>query len=213
VTAPPFSNRIRQRADDAGISLTGLELRRLEQYYALLERWNEKINLTGLSLSGFPDRAVDRLLLEPLAASAMVADSPITWFDLGSGGGSPAIPLKIVRPLVRLTMVESRERKAAFLREVVRTLDLHDADVLQVRFEDIKTDRQADLISVRAVRIDTGLIRVCTHLLGARGRLLLFTASAPSAAPAGFQRTEGIHLPSGAVLSSFVKISESSESR
>jgi 16S rRNA (guanine527-N7)-methyltransferase len=209
VTLPPFSERIGQRADDAGIRLTGLELRRLEQYYALLERWNERINLTGLSLSGLPDRAVDRLLIEPLSASVMVADSPITWFDLGSGGGSPAIPLKIVRPLVRLTMVESREKKAAFLREVVRTLDLHDADILQVRFEDIETDRQADLITVRAVRIDTGLIGVCTRLLGARGRLLLFTASALTAAPPGFQREESIHLNSGAVLSSFVKLSDS----
>ena len=73
-------------------------LTRLEIYYRLLSRWNTKINLTALPLEDLTDHAVDRLLIEPLAAARFVPESPLTWFDLGSGGGSPALPLKLVRP-------------------------------------------------------------------------------------------------------------------
>ena len=87
----------------------------LEAYFQLLTQWNAKINLTALPLDPPTDETFDRLLVEPLAASKQIpTHTPSVWFDLGSGGGSPAIPLKIARPALRLTMIESKERKSAF---------------------------------------------------------------------------------------------------
>jgi len=137
MTSREFDERLSRRARKANVPLTHDIVERLEEYYRLLARWNTKVNLTALQLSEFTDQAVDRLLIEPLAAARFVLDSPLAWFDLGSGGGSPAIPLKIARPAARLTMVESKVRKTAFLREAVRMLGLRDTSVENARFEDI----------------------------------------------------------------------------
>jgi 16S rRNA (guanine527-N7)-methyltransferase len=94
---------------------------RLVTYFDLLFRWNQKINLTSLTNI---DEAIDRLLLEPVAAARELAHSP-SIIDLGSGGGSPAIPLALALSAPRLVMVESRSRKAAFLREAVRELGMN----------------------------------------------------------------------------------------
>jgi 16S rRNA (guanine527-N7)-methyltransferase len=153
----------------------------LERYYRLLAKWNARINLTSLPLDEYADSTLDRLLLEPLLAARYVKDSPSTWFDLGSGGGSPAIPLKVMRPRLRLAMVESKGRKAAFLRETVRTLDLDDTVVFSQRIEDLAADpvahAKADLVTLRAVRIDEELIRSARTLLRIDGHLLFFVNS------------------------------------
>ena len=74
----------------------------------------------------------------------MPEPAPLAWFDLGSGGGSPAIPLKLVRPDARLTMVESKTRKAAFLREAVAQSGAADAaEVADERFEELSRRRRS----------------------------------------------------------------------
>lgn len=204
-----FAERLLQRTVFAGIKLTPLELMRIEQYYFLLERWNQKVNLTALPLSGLPDQTIDRLLIEPLIAARVVPDAPLTWFDLGSGGGSPAIPLKVMRPMARLTMVESRSRKAAFLREAVRTLELADTTVTAARVEKLESAAAgADLITVRAVRVDATLEKTCSALLSSGGKLLLFASSAgPPATPAGFRASQALELaPNGSILYTFARL-------
>ena len=93
----------------------------LTAYYELLARWNRKINLTSLDNL---DEAIDRLILEPIAASRYLPASAKLLMDVGSGGGSPAIPFKLAVPRLRLTMVEAKARKSAFLREAIRHLGL-----------------------------------------------------------------------------------------
>ena len=172
-----FRERLGRRARDAGIQVTTSELRQLEQYWDLLQKWNAKINLTSLPLEGLPDETLDRLFIEPLVASSLVSRAPIRWYDFGSGGGSPAIPLKVIRPAAALTMVESRLRKGAFLREAVRTLNLSGVSVEERRFEEISSSVQpheADLVTVRAIRVDAGLAQACSTLLKVSGSLLIF---------------------------------------
>src|SRR5437773_9601281 len=156
MTSCEFQERLSKRAEKANVSLTAPVVGRLEAYYRLLARWNTKVNLTALQLEELTDWAVDRLFVEPLAAARLVGDSPLVWFDLGSGGGSPAIPLQIVRPAALLTMVESKARKAAFLREAIRSLGMTDASVAHARFEEVaakpEVQQQADLVTVRAVK-------------------------------------------------------------
>jgi 16S rRNA (guanine527-N7)-methyltransferase len=174
MTNSVFRDRLAARAAHARITLNAVDLRQFEIYFDLLTRWNARMNLTALPLEGAPDPTLDRLFIEPLSASRYFPTSPMDWIDIGSGGGSPAIPLKVVRHQARLTMVESRSRKAAFLREVARTLALQTTGVEAKRFEDLDTDASADLITVRAVRADAALLGSCRRALRTGGALLLF---------------------------------------
>jgi 16S rRNA (guanine527-N7)-methyltransferase len=175
-----FAEALSERARRIGIALTPEELSQLKSYWDLLIRWNDKINLTALPLRSSPEDALDRLILEPLAASPLVSTDSIVWFDLGSGGGSPAIPLKILRPAASLTMVESRSRKAAFLIEAARFIGLTSVDVRherieeQARSESDPARESNDLVTIRAVFPDEGVARAITRLLRPQGQLMLF---------------------------------------
>jgi 16S rRNA (guanine527-N7)-methyltransferase len=211
-TSREFHERLSRRASKANVSLTATVVERLEAYYRLLARWNRKVNLTALHLEELSDPAVDRLLVEPLAAARFVLDSPLAWFDLGSGGGSPAIPLKIVRPAARLTLVESKVRKAAFLREAVRMLGLENASVENDRFEDIAARTPTDaamveLVTVRAVKTDKVLFRASRALLREGGRLLLFSSSGIKLSmPPGFQLLEAASGPGSSQIVACVRV-------
>jgi 16S rRNA (guanine527-N7)-methyltransferase len=194
VTSNEFRERLSVRAGHAGVSVTADALAKLETYFRLLTRWNAKINLTALPLRRPTDETFDRLLIEPLAAARYVADSARRWFDVGSGGGSPAIPLKIVHSRAALTMVESKARKAAFLREAVRALELPDVDVENQRFEDVVThvrSHSVDLVSVRAVKSAPSLLVGIRRVLSQSGRVFVFHSPAGgSEAPPGFEMAE-----------------------
>jgi 16S rRNA (guanine527-N7)-methyltransferase len=200
VTSREFNERLVDRAASAGLTLETAAVERLDTYFRLLVRWNTTINLTALPVDEPTDETFDRLLIEPLAASRLVADSPFTWFDLGSGGGSPAIPLKILRSRLGLTMVEARERKAAFLREVVRVLGLEGVVVENARFETLapQLTGTADLVTVRAVRADAAMFAAAARLLKDGGRVLWF-GTGPGRVPGtdGFRIVEAVSLPGG----------------
>ena len=109
-----------------------------ERYFLLLAKWNAKVNLTAFRLApGGDDEAIDRLLIEPLVAAKHVPPDAVSLLDAGSGGGSPALPLKLALPGLRLRMVEVKTRKAVFLREAIRELALKDAEVETSRFEEL----------------------------------------------------------------------------
>ena len=178
----PFVEHVAERAARVDLVLGAREVAALTKYFELLRAWNRQINLTALPLEPATDEALDRLLVEPLAAARVLARRPqVTqsaiprWIDLGSGGGSPAIPMKVALPSLHLTMVESKSRKAAFLREVVRALRWEDVDVVNARFESLaERSGSAELLTVRAVRVDAELARLAADLLGEQGLLLVF---------------------------------------
>jgi 16S rRNA (guanine527-N7)-methyltransferase len=172
----------------------------LELYFRLLAEWNATINLTAFRLDAPTDETFDRLLVEPLtAARHFPMHTSSVWVDLGSGGGSPAIPLKIARPALRLTMIESKERKSAFLREAIRALTLGETTVETERFEVASTQAQhaatADVVTVRAVKPDSLVFRAAGQMLKEGGRLLLFRPPhSASADPPGFERLKTVAL-------------------
>jgi 16S rRNA (guanine527-N7)-methyltransferase len=198
VTSREFRERLIRRARRAKLTIAPETTEALEAYFALLARWNEKINLTALPLRTPTDETFDRLLIEPLAAARSVANEPEIWVDLGSGGGSPAIPIKVTRPKLKLTMVEAKVRKAAFLREAVRTLNLGEAAVENVRIETLATNpdrrRSASLVTVRAVKADAALFSHAAELLTPRGRLFLFRPTNSPISARGFEHVETVQL-------------------
>jgi 16S rRNA (guanine527-N7)-methyltransferase len=144
-------------------------------YYELLSRWNRKINLTAIDK---PDEAIDRLLLEPVIASRYLPSPSVHMMDVGSGGGSPAIPLKLSAPGSALTMVEAKARKSAFLREAVRTLRLDRATVETARYEELlarpELHESFDVLSLRAVRIEVRTLFTLQAFVRRGGLVFLF---------------------------------------
>lgn len=152
---------------------------KLEIYYQLLTKWNAKINLTAFKLTAEgDDTAIDRLLIEPVAAARYVPENARTLLDAGSGGGSPAIPLKLASTNLSLRMVEVKTRKAVFLREAVRELGLRDAEVETSRFEELlpraELHEALDLVSIRAVRVEFATLNTLQAFLRPGGKILLF---------------------------------------
>jgi len=188
VTSREFQERLRRRATRAGITLSGDVAARLEAYLRLLEAWNRKINLTGFDLAEPTPETLDRLLIEPLVATRHIPASARRMMDVGSGGGSPAIPMALAAPFLHLTMVESKTRKAVFLKEAVRTVGL-DSDVMASRHEELLSrpdlHEAIDLLTLRAVRVEPRLLSNLQAFVKPGGLLFLFrgaTVTLPSEA-------------------------------
>jgi len=183
VSSREFRDRLRRRAKRATLDVPGELAERLERYYEMLTKWNAKINLTSFRLepSG-QDEAVDRLLIEPVVAARHVAADAMSVIDIGSGGGSPAIPMTLASPRLHLRMVESKTRKAVFLREVLRDLDLGRAEVETSRFEELLTRPELhealDLLTIRAVRVEPRTLMSLQAFLKPGGQLFLFRGPA-----------------------------------
>ena len=167
--------RLVRRAAKANLFIGDPLADRLAAYYELLTRWNRKINLTSIENL---DEAVDRLLLEPVIASRYFPVSAKLLMDVGSGGGSPAIPFKLVAPRLTLTMVEAKARKSAFLREAIRHLSLDDVQVETARYEELLAKpalhEAHDIVSIRAVRIEARALMSLQAFLAPGGVLMLF---------------------------------------
>jgi 16S rRNA (guanine527-N7)-methyltransferase len=177
MTSRDFCDRVKRLAKRADVELPAGLLQQLEAYFRLLEAWNAKINLTALDLQRDPDKAVGRLLIEPLVAVRHMDAGAARVIDIGSGGGSPAIPMKLARPDVSFTLVEAKTRKCAFLREAGRHLKV-DLDVETARYEAMLTrpefHESFDAITMRAVRVDPKVLVSLQALLKPGGEFLLF---------------------------------------
>lgn len=179
-----FSDHLASRLEAAGLTPSQSVVAGCLDYLDLLARWNRTINLTSLPLNPADsncERTIDKLLVEPLVAAQLLnlPGSAWRWVDLGSGGGSPAIPLRLCVTSGELLMVESRSRKCAFLGEVVRSIGLPRTRVSNVRFDALEADGNIDMVSVRAVRFDDEFINIISRLLTTGGHLLSFGAEPP----------------------------------
>jgi 16S rRNA (guanine(527)-N(7))-methyltransferase GidB len=179
-----FRTRLTKRARKAGVFLPDDLVAQLAAYYELLDRWNRKINLTSLDN---PDEAIDRLLLEPIVAARQLPSQTANLMDIGSGGGSPAIPMRLCSPTIRLTMVEAKARKSAFLREAVRALRLEQTVVETARYEELlakpELHESFDVLSLRAVRVEVRTLFTLQAFVKREGLLFLFRGPSGPDAP------------------------------
>jgi len=182
VSSREFQERLARRARRVGLSIRPELGGQLEIYYRLLSTWNKKINLTGLNLSDYGPESLDRLLIEPLVAAAHSKPAVRSLLDIGSGGGSPAIPLALALTNVSLLMVEAKTRKSVFLREALRALGLTRGDVVTSRFEELLTKpplhEAHDLLTIRAVRVESRVLMSLQAFVRPGGEIFLFRTSA-----------------------------------
>jgi 16S rRNA (guanine527-N7)-methyltransferase len=155
-----------------GETLAPRLLEALQRYLDLLLRWNARVNLTAVRDA---ETIVSRHFGESLfAARALLrggreAAAPATLADVGSGAGFPGIPMKLFAPEIELTLIESHNKKAVFLREVVRSLGLDRAQVFCGRAE--HWAKTADLVTLRAVEQFERALPVAAKLVAKNGRL------------------------------------------
>ena len=187
MTSREFQERLSRRVRRAGITLDPALGGRLETYFRLLATWNRRINLSGLDLDDPTPEALDRLLVEPLVAARHVSPQARRMIDIGSGGGSPAIPLALAAPRLQLLMVESKVRKSVFLREAVRALEPLQGEVAVARFEELLSSpglhEAHDLLTIRAVRIEGRVLRNVQAFVKPGGQLFLFRGSVSADPP------------------------------
>lgn len=127
-----FAAALKVHADDFGVELAVDEIAKLQDYYALLLKWNPRLHLVAPST---PEEFATRHLLEALLLLKHLPPHA-TVADIGSGGGLPIIPCLIVRDDLRASLLEASQKKCVFLKEALRTAGLDDrAVVLNRRFE------------------------------------------------------------------------------
>lgn len=163
----------------------------LIEYLKHLESWNGSYNLTAVRQP--PDMVV-RHLLDSLAVARFLDGASVA--DIGTGPGLPGIPLALLRPAKRFTLVESNGKKAAFLRHVVRTLKLPNVAVEQARCEALKPDQRFNTVICRALGTAAEVVRLAGHLCAPRGRIVLMKGRSPEAEltelPPGFMVVESV---------------------
>src|SRR5437660_9986362 len=106
----------------------------IQQYMKILLTWNEKVNLTAIR---GPLEILHRHFCECMYAAEAISLEKGRLADVGSGGGFPGLALKIIRPKLQVFLIESNVKKATFLAEVVRELELTDTRVLVSRYEEL----------------------------------------------------------------------------
>jgi 16S rRNA (guanine527-N7)-methyltransferase len=132
--APPAAGVIQRALSEFQLSASDEQVLQIQQYIAILLKWNEKVNLTAIR---DPLEILYRHFCECMYAAVAVPVENGRLADVGSGGGFPGLPLKIIRPDLQVFLVESNLKKVTFLAEVIRELGLRDAQVLVRRYEEL----------------------------------------------------------------------------
>lgn len=149
---------------------------RLLTYLELLAKWNTVYNLTATQ-----DAAdiVSRHLLDSLAIVPFVRGTRVA--DVGSGAGFPGIPVASARPEMEIVLIDSREKRARFLRHVVRVLNLPNVEVALTRVEDYRPVRKFDTLLCRGLTSLADLFARTEHLCASHGQILALKGKYPAA--------------------------------
>jgi 16S rRNA (guanine527-N7)-methyltransferase len=148
-TVPPSPDTIHRALADFHLAANEQQVQQIQQYMSILLKWNEAVNLTAIR---DPLEILYRHFCESMFAASVVPLDSGRLADVGSGGGFPGLPLKILRPELEVFLVESNVKKATFLAEVVRDLGLTGARVLVSRYEELDEElTPLDVVCSRAV--------------------------------------------------------------
>jgi 16S rRNA (guanine527-N7)-methyltransferase len=146
---PLSSDTIHRALAEFHVTVNEQQVQQIQQYMSILLKWNEAVNLTAIR---DPLEILYRHFCESMFAASVAPLETGRLADVGSGGGFPGLPLKILRPELEVFLVESNVKKATFLAEVVRDLGLTGARVLVSRYEELDEElTPLDVVCSRAV--------------------------------------------------------------
>lgn len=197
MTQSEVGSRLNQLLVEADLQpLEADEAEQFNAYLSLILRWNTRMNLTA---TRDQDGILSRHFVESIACARALPAQIRTLLDFGSGAGLPGIPIAICRPEITVTLAESKVKKAAFLNEAVRVLELT-ARVHSGRAEDLASG--FDCVVLRAVDKMAEAVTLASSLVGRSGWLAVMTTSADlsrlqQAAPASFSWKDVTPLPGG----------------
>ncbi len=162
------NNEFIESIKSLGINPTDKQLADLETYYDMLIEWNNKINLTRIidKEDAYLKHFYDSLTVVRIQKLEEIS----TICDVGTGAGIPGIILKIFYPHLKLTLIDSKEKKLRFIDEVIKRLDLKDTKTVHTRAEEYK--EKYDLVVSRAVANIETLLKYTMHLLNKDGKLI-----------------------------------------
>lgn len=156
------------------IELDEKRLRAISTYIDLLLKWNARMNLTAIR---GPNEIVQRHFGESFFTAKHLLEQkrPQTAIDLGSGAGFPGVPFAMLAPDVQVTLIESQQKKATFLKELVRVLELKNVKVFGDRAENYR--ETTELVMLRAVEKFQEAIKMAISLTSPGGRIGLMIGS------------------------------------
>lgn len=151
-----------------GINVTEDQLSKLNKFYKLLIEWNEKINLTRITEENelYLKHFYDSLTIKKVIDLNEVE----TLCDVGTGAGFPGIVLKIMYPHLKITLVDSLQKRVNYLNSIIKDLELEDIHAIHSRGEDFK--EKFDVVTARAVANIEKLVTYTMHLLNKDGQLV-----------------------------------------
>lgn len=196
-----LTQTLKDGAAALGLALSERQLSRLMAYQALMIKWNKVYNLTALR---DPAQMVTHHLLDSLAAVSVFAGAQRV-LDVGAGGGLPGIVLAIwaaeAEPQMRITLVDTVQKKTAFLTQVKAELQLGNVAVLHARVEELPVEQQYDVITSRAFAELNDFIDWSNHLLQEGGRYIALKGVMPQQEidrlPPGWavRKAQPLHVP------------------
>ena len=159
-----------------GVALTEHDAARLRQLLEELAHWNRRFNLTGITDL---ESMVSHHVLDSLAVHRHLHGASIA--DVGTGAGFPGLPLALVNPERRFSLIDSNGKKIRFVSHAVRTLGLMNVEALQVRVEAMRPERPFDTVLARAFASLPELLEAVAPLCGNETRVLAMKGKWPKA--------------------------------
>jgi 16S rRNA (guanine527-N7)-methyltransferase len=172
---PTLSQVLAEGIAEMGLDISAEQQGKLMDYLALMFKWNSVYNLTSLR---DPMQMVTHHLLDSLAAVPAFAGAK-NVLDVGSGGGLPGIVLAIVRPDMKVSMIDTVHKKTAFLTQVKAELGLANVTIYTARVEQLQVSDKFDVITSRAFADLSDFVNWSSHLLAEQGRYIALKGVAP----------------------------------
>lgn len=151
---------------DKNIELTLQQEKQFRQYYETLIEWNQKMNLTSITEE---KEVYFKHFLDSISLSDVLDDFSGSMLDVGSGAGFPSIPLKIMNPNIKVTIVDSTLKRTLFLKHLTKHLGIKDIEIIHARIEDFKQRDFFDIVTARAVAALPILMEWCAPFVRVDG--------------------------------------------
>lgn len=141
-----------------------------ELYHDLILAWSVRMNIVS---KRDLDKLVERHILDSIVPAPLIPMHG-NLLDVGSGGGFPAVPIALIRPHLKITMLESQRKKTLFLREVKRRLGLVNVQILNIRLEDFRPTGTFDIVTMRAISRWESFIERLKEMLSPGGKIIYY---------------------------------------